>query len=218
MEIRDYLKSDEKEWVYTKALSYLFSPFFDDISREKDTFDKELYQDSIELVSIEGSHVIGLLDIGIYTKEMSQQYNYYRADKVAYFTNLAVHPDHQNKGVASKLFEEAERRLVEQQVDALTIFTRNGDVANHLYKKWGAKELTHDFLVVGTPKQVPSFSFGIDSKNKRLKFTDVKTKEEIPYYLSEGIYVVSKEESLELFDVNEVYKETTYLKVYSDKK
>jgi len=37
VEIRDYINSDEKEWVYTKALSYLFSPFFDDISKTKDT-------------------------------------------------------------------------------------------------------------------------------------------------------------------------------------
>lgn len=40
---------------------------------------------------------------------------------------------------------------------------------------------------------------------------------EIPYYLSEGVYAVSKEKNLDLFDVNEIYIETTYLKVYSDK-
>ena len=57
MEIRDYINSDEKEWVYTKALSYFFSPFFDDISKTKDTFDNDLYQSSIELVAIEDHHV-----------------------------------------------------------------------------------------------------------------------------------------------------------------
>lgn len=57
VEIRNYIDSDEKEWVYTKALSYLFSPFFDDISRIKDTFDNELYQLSIKLVVIEDHHV-----------------------------------------------------------------------------------------------------------------------------------------------------------------
>lgn len=215
MEIREYRIGDEKDWFYTKALSYLFSPFFDDISREKDMFDKELYQVSIELVAVEDNHVIGLLDIGIYTKEMSQKYKYYQADKVAYFTNLAVHPDHQNKGVASKLFEEAEKRLVEHQVDAIAIFTRDGDTANHLYRKWGAKELTHNFLVIGTPKQLPMFTFDIDYKSKRLKFTDVSTKEEMPYYQREGIYIVSKEENLDLFDIETVYKEITYLKIYS---
>lgn len=57
MKIRNYIHSDEKEWIYTKALSYLFSPFFDDISKTKDTFDNELYQSSIELVTIEDHHV-----------------------------------------------------------------------------------------------------------------------------------------------------------------
>lgn len=215
MEIRDYIHIDEKEWVYTKALSYLASPFFDDISRIKDTFDNDLYQSSIELVAIEDNHVIELLDIGIYTKEMSQKYNYYSADKVAYFTNLAVHPDHQNKGIASKLFKEAERQLVKQQVNALAIFTRDVDAANHLYKKWGAEELIQDFLVIGTPKNSSDFIFDVDVKNKRLKFTDSITKNEIPYYLSTGVYIVSKEENLKLFDIEEVYKEITYLKTYS---
>lgn len=217
MIIRNYETKDEKEWVYTKALSYLFSPFFDDASRTKDAFDEEIYQSSIELVAVENNQIVGLLDMGIYTKDISQNYTYYQADKVAYFTNLAVHPDHQNKGIASKLFEEAEKRLVKEEVNALAIFTRDGDSANHLYEKWGAKVISTDYLVVGTLNNLPDFRFGFDSENKRLKFTDPETKEEIPYYLREGIYIVSREESLDLFDVETVYKETTYIKEYPSK-
>lgn len=34
MMIRTYQPQDEKGWVYTKALSYLFSPFFDEGDRK----------------------------------------------------------------------------------------------------------------------------------------------------------------------------------------
>ena len=41
MKIQIYDSIYEKSWVYTKALSYLFSPFFDDMSRSKDEFTEE---------------------------------------------------------------------------------------------------------------------------------------------------------------------------------
>jgi len=120
MKIRFYQASDEKNWVYTKALSYLFSPFFDDMETEKTAFNPEIYQDSIELVAEIDQQIVGLLDIGIYQPEVSQNYLYHQADAVAYFTNLAVHPDFQRQGIAGKLFSEAKKQLIEKQVDALS--------------------------------------------------------------------------------------------------
>ena len=63
MKIQTYDSTYEKSWVYTKALSYLFSPFFDDMSRSKDEFTEEPYQDSVELIAVEDDQVVGLLDI-----------------------------------------------------------------------------------------------------------------------------------------------------------
>lgn len=107
MKIQTYDSTYEKSWVYTKALSYLFSPFFDDMSRRKDEFTEEPYQDSVELIAVEDDQVVGLLDIGIYTEEASHSYPYYPGEKIAYFANLAVHPDFQNQGIASQLFQSA---------------------------------------------------------------------------------------------------------------
>ncbi len=42
MKIQIYDSTYEKSWIYTKALSYLFSPFFDDMSRSKDELPKNL--------------------------------------------------------------------------------------------------------------------------------------------------------------------------------
>lgn len=212
--ITPYSPEHEKAWVYTKALAYLFSDFFDDNSRAKDTFPSDIYEDTIELVALDGDQVVGLLDIAIYNKNYSQSYKYHPADKVAYFTNLAVHPDHQGKGIAGRLFEKAECLLREKGVKALAIFTRGDENANHLYQKWGGKLVSTDYLVVGTPKSEPAdFTFQVNLAEQRLAFVKSDGTEQ-PYYLREGVYVVAQKEDLELFDCEQVYEERTYIKTY----
>ena len=71
MKIQTYDSTYEKSWVYTKALSYLFSPFFDDMSRSKDEFTEEPYQDSIELIAVEDDQVVGLLDRNLHRRSKS---------------------------------------------------------------------------------------------------------------------------------------------------
>lgn len=87
--IRPYEATDEKAWVYTKALSYLFSPFFDDRETSKPPLDREVFEDRLALVAEVEGNLVGLLDIDIYNTEYSRSYRYAPADKVAYFTNLA---------------------------------------------------------------------------------------------------------------------------------
>ena len=90
MKIQTYDLAYEKSWIYTKALSYLFSPFFDDMSRSKDEFTEEPYQDSIELIAVEDDQVVGLLDIGIYTEEASHSYAYYPGEKITSLIWLSI--------------------------------------------------------------------------------------------------------------------------------
>ncbi|MGT2758024.1 GNAT family N-acetyltransferase [Streptococcus moroccensis] len=202
MKIIPFSSEYEKSWVYTKALSHLFSPFFDDMSREKEEMNTDVYQDQIDLIAVEDDQVLGLLTINIYQEDISQTYRYHPANKVAYFENLAVHPDHQNMGIASQLFVQAEQALMAKEVEALAIFTRDGDAANHLYQKWGATVVAEDFLVVGTPKDQEGFQFEVLLDEKRLKFS--RDGHEIPYYQREGVYIVSQKENLDLFDIEQV--------------
>ncbi|MGU7919774.1 hypothetical protein ACS6YF_06080 [Streptococcus suis] len=67
-----------------------------------------------------------------------------------------------------------------------------------------------DYLVIGTPKDTPYVRFGVDLPNAKLAFTD-ETGQPAPYYLREGVYVVSEEAGLELFDIEDVYQELTYV-------
>lgn len=168
MEIRSYSNKDEKDWVYTKALSYLYSPFFDDMETSKTKFNPDIYKDSIELVAVIEGRIVGIIDIGIYNEDTSRNYMYYQGNSVAYFTNLAVHPDYQKKGIAKKMFEVALNKLIEKKVEALSIFTRKSDATLELYKKWGAKLICMDYLVIGRPKNQPSLRFQFDKENKKL--------------------------------------------------
>ncbi|MDG4477401.1 GNAT family N-acetyltransferase [Streptococcus parasuis] len=137
MIIRKYQTSDEKGWVYCKALSYLFSPLFDDRETEKPALLTDIYDKRIELVAESGWQIVGLIDIDIYSSENSQNYLYAPSQRTAYLTNLAVHPDYQGQGIAQALYEKAEQALKEAGVEKLAIFTREEDAANHLYQKWG---------------------------------------------------------------------------------
>ncbi|MBF0818707.1 GNAT family N-acetyltransferase [Streptococcus acidominimus] len=210
MLIRKYQTGDEKGWVYTKALSYLFSPFFDDRETVKPPLNTDIYAHRIEWVAEIAGQVVGLLDIDIYNQECSQSYRYAPANKVAYFTNLAVHPDYQGQGIAQALYAKALGELQEHQVEKLAIFTREGDVANHLYQKWGGKLVCVDYLVIGQPKDTPKVRFGVELDEGRLSLTD-RAGQALPYYLREGIYIVAAQADLDLFDIENFYQELTYI-------
>ncbi|WP_029186972.1 GNAT family N-acetyltransferase [Streptococcus suis] len=210
MIIRKYQPADEKGWVYCKALSYLFSPFFDDRETEKPELMKDVYDYRVEWVAEVDGQIVGLIDIDIYTEECSLSYIYAPSKRTAYFTNLAVHPDFQGQGIAQALFEQAANELREQGVQKLAIFTREDDAANHLYQKWGGQLVCSDYLVIGTPKDTPYVRFGVDLPNAKLALTD-EAGQPAPYYLREGVYVVSEEADLELFDIEDAYQELTYV-------
>ena len=82
---------------------------------------------------------------------------------MAYFANLAVHPDFQNQGIASQLlFKLAWEQLHEKRVEALIIFTRDGEASKSSPIRSGSgKPICQDYLVVGRPKGQIPFSFSV---------------------------------------------------------
>ena len=197
----------------------MFSDFFDDISQSKDTFDLPVFTDSIELVALYDNKIIGLLDIGIYTKEISQKYLYYPADSVAYFSNFAIHPDYQGLKIAQQLFDVAKEQLIQKQMDVLAIFTRSDGPANHLYQKWGAELIAKNYLVLGIAKnEKESVKLSVDKGKKQLIVTHPHG-EIANYYKRDGVYLVTKEEDLALFDAHKIIPEYSYiLKINSNSK
>lgn len=207
--IRKYLPTDEKNWVYTKALSYLFSPFFDDMDTYKSAVDNTVFEKRIELVACVDENIVGILDIDIFNQKYSKSYVYCSANKVTYFTNLAVHPDFQGQGIAQRLFDNAKEELLINGVEKLAIFTRESEKTTYLYEKWGAKKVCESWIVIGTPKKTDNIFFSVDLDEGKIKLSSNNDK--ITYYQREGIYILSEKESMSFFDVDKYFKEITYI-------
>lgn len=204
----------EDSWVRCKALSFLYSQFKDQITSKKDTYtEEEGYADSIEWVAVHSEEVVGILDIGIFNDDQNHSYPYSQGMKMgAYMDILAVHPDFQRRGIAQQLIDKATHQLREKGIDYLSIFTRDDEGANCLYKKLGAELIATNYRIKGKPKEhsMDIGLFQVDVETKTIKVADRKGKE-VPYMFDSGYYWVYKKENLSLFDIEDQICEHSYL-------
>ncbi|MFF0339219.1 GNAT family N-acetyltransferase [Kribbella sp. NPDC004875] len=130
-EIREYQDSDATSWLRCRVLSFLTTEYFDDVVVTRPSFENPAHR----LVAVQDDTVIGLMDVEIL------------ADR-ATIDVLAVHPDHQRRGLAAQLLEAVLPRLKVGVLDAWTRgdasanawYQRSGFVENfrylHVYKSW----------------------------------------------------------------------------------
>jgi len=130
--IRSYESADEVGWVRCRVLSFLGSAFFDAVDREKECYDNP----AIELVAEDGGEIVGLVDLECETERLAD-----RPGRGGMIWHLAVHPDHQRQGIASALFEEAERRARERGLERLEAWTRDDAHVQRWYE-------THGFTLI----------------------------------------------------------------------
>lgn len=128
MEIRNYKPADEKGWVRCRVLSFLDTAYYDDVHREKETFENP----SIELVAIEDEQVVGLIDIEYDTKD----------EKVCseegtggMIWHLAVHPDFQGRRIGTALMERAVEEAIKLELEFLEAWTRDAGHSADWFEK-----------------------------------------------------------------------------------
>lgn len=119
-EVRDYLPADEPSWLRCRVLGFLATNYYDDVWQAKRRAD-------LELVAVAGGEVAGLLDVSVPGAE-------------ATIDNVVVHPDHQGRGIATALLEEAVRRLERCGVTTLDAWTREDKAALGWYARNGFEE------------------------------------------------------------------------------
>ena len=130
--VRSYEPADEVGWVRCRVLSFLGSAFWDAVEREKEHYERP----AIELVAEEDGTIVGLLDLECETPELAD-----RPGAGGMIWHLAVHPDHQRRGIASALLEEAERRARARGLERLEAWTRDDAHVQRWYE-------THGFVLI----------------------------------------------------------------------
>lgn len=120
--IRNYLSTDERDWLRCRALGFLSTAYFDDVLTKKPTYDCP----AVELVADSGGAVVGIIDVAI-------------AGDLATIETVAVHPDAARSGIGSLLLDEARRQLP-NSVTSLDAWTRDDEAANKWYLSNGFRE------------------------------------------------------------------------------
>lgn len=121
VEVREYRPADERSWLRCRALSFLETAYFDDVKRVKTP------QLDIELVATVAGEVVALMDVEI-------------DGTAATVDTVAVHPDHQRRGLASRLLAIATEQLQAAGVTSLDAWTREDPSANSWYRRSGFTE------------------------------------------------------------------------------
>lgn len=130
MHIHAYSERDEDGWVQCRVLSFLDTSYYDDVYREKESYDNP----SIELVAEHEGTIVGLIDIELDTTERTVC----TGDEIGgMIWHLAVHPDFRRRGIAMNLLDEASRRAGDKGIRFLEAWTRDDEATVSWYTNQG---------------------------------------------------------------------------------
>jgi ribosomal protein S18 acetylase RimI-like enzyme len=125
--IREYAAADENSWLRCRVLSFLGTAYFDDVARAKPTIPAP----GFELVAVDGHNtVVGAMDVTI-------------EGELATIDTVAVHPDHQRRGIGRRLLTEADGRVRAVPATVLDAWTRDDPDTLSWYRAMGFTESNH---------------------------------------------------------------------------
>ncbi|MFB8273460.1 GNAT family N-acetyltransferase [Streptomyces sp. NPDC055955] len=125
--IREYTPVDEASWLRCRVLSFLNTPYFDDVLQTK----PEIPAPGFELVATgDSGTVLGAMDVTV-------------DGGLATIDTVAVHPDHQHQGHGRALLTEAQARARFLGLDTLDAWTRDLPETLRWYRAMGFIESDH---------------------------------------------------------------------------
>ncbi|WP_329578744.1 GNAT family N-acetyltransferase [Kitasatospora sp. NBC_01250] len=125
--IRAYTPADETTWLRCRVLSFLDTPYFDDVLRTKPVSATP----GPDLVAVDASGaVVAIMDVGI-------------EGELATVDTVAVHPDHQRRGLGRRLLREACSRARQLGATTLDAWTRDHPGTLAWYRDMGFTESSH---------------------------------------------------------------------------
>ncbi|WP_035793723.1 GNAT family N-acetyltransferase [Kitasatospora mediocidica] len=125
--IRAYTSADETPWLRCRVLAFLGTAYFDDVWQAKPRIDAP----GFELVATEeNGTIVAIMDVTL-------------EDGLATIDTIAVHPDHQGRGIGSALLTEARARTAALGATTLDAWTRDDPDTLGWYRKSGFAESDH---------------------------------------------------------------------------
>jgi ribosomal protein S18 acetylase RimI-like enzyme len=125
IEIRDYERADEQQWLRCRVLSFLGTAYFDDVMPAKNS-----PAVGAELVAVDCGAVVGVLDLSV-------------DGALATIDTVGVHPDYQRLGIGTRLFEQACARAAAHGAATIEAWTRDDDATLRWYRARGMSESCH---------------------------------------------------------------------------
>lgn len=132
--VRDYETADETSWLRCRVIALLATSSYDEVWPVKRRVD-------LELVATDGDAVVGLLDVSV-------------PGSGAVVETVAVHPDHQRRGIATELLGEAVRRLERCGVRTLEAWARDDVPALGWLARNGFTEVSRSLHVYASEDDV----------------------------------------------------------------
>lgn len=187
MIIRKYREIDEVGWIRCRVIAFLSTSYFDDVMRKKETYKHS----SIEIVAEKDGEIIGILDVEY---EMNQgEVCYLKGDLGATIWNLAVLPEYQQHGIASKMLDYAKNQLMSLGIKRIEVWTQDDEISNRWYRHQGFKQQFSYLNAFIKGKQVEKYiniesckeTFGVRSLNFEAPITKKAELEQVCYRLHE---------------------------------
>ncbi|MGW2214055.1 GNAT family N-acetyltransferase [Nonomuraea sp. NPDC001684] len=124
--IGDYNPEHESAWLRCRVLSFLTTAYFDDVVTSKPA----ILAPGFELIAQDGGTLAGILDVAI-------------DGELATVETIAVHPDHQRRGIGRALLGQARARARKLGARTLDAWTRDDPATLRWYRANGFTESEH---------------------------------------------------------------------------
>ncbi|MFI8182750.1 GNAT family N-acetyltransferase [Actinacidiphila glaucinigra] len=128
--LREYTPADEASWLRCRVLSFLGTAYYDDVDRAK----PPIPAPGLELVAVDGSGaVVAIMDTTVDAGDTA----------LATIDTVAVHPDHQHRGLGRALLQRTRAEVRERGATTLDAWTRDDPGTLAWYRAMNFAESDH---------------------------------------------------------------------------
>ncbi len=128
MEIRNYVKEDEQNWLRCRLLSFYDCSYYDDVIHKKPSYNNEV----IDLVALDDNMIIGFIEVEI--EKSKKDVCYLDGELGGVIWNLGVLSEYRRNRVATLLLNEAIKLGKQKQLTRFEAWTQDDIAANKWYQ------------------------------------------------------------------------------------